>query len=124
MTVAIAFLLVAVLNACSSDTSIANGFKLLDLGGSNQAIVGPRGVGVTDVTAYSDIGARILFETGDVGKKMEARDPKDPPYCEYGYIDVERNSVVRLDQNGEESAAVRSALRVNPKGVVSRSCLN
>jgi hypothetical protein len=113
----------AMLSACSSRTSISNGFELHDLGGSNQAIIGNDGVGVTDVTAYSLQRPRILFETGDVGKSEEAKDPDRRVSCEYGYIDLEKKLVVRAERDSELADSIRAALRKNGEGFVSRSCV-
>jgi hypothetical protein len=50
--------------SCSRDDVIAKDYKLYDLDGSNQTIIGSAGmVKVSDVTAYDVDGSRIIFET-------------------------------------------------------------
>lgn len=121
------FLLIASLTlmACSSDTLIVSDYKLFDLDGSNQAIIGAEGaVSVSDITAYDVDGSVILFETGTLGLiDQGGTETLTAGPCNYGYIDTKKSMAVPAAAGSSLHRFIRARLAASRKGVVSRSCV-
>ena len=108
----------ALLAACHADQRIFNGYALVDLDGSNQAIIGNKGaVAVNNVTALSTAEPLIFVETGG-----DATSP--PTGCSYWIIDTSKNSLVRLRRGTPPEQKAMAAIVTEKKDVVSRSCLS
>lgn len=112
--------------SCSRDASIIKDYKLYDLDGSNQVIIGNAGMtSVSDITSYDVNGTRIVYETGFVGRadKNGTGDKRLRP-CEYGYIDTEKGVVVPAEAGSGLDRMIRAQLAKSRRGVVSRSCVS
>jgi hypothetical protein len=98
------------------DLAIFDDYKLYDLDGSNQAIIGGDGaVRVTDVTAFATRYPLIFIEVGGpnpLGNK-----------CAYKLADASRRSVVYLSPGSHLQLVAVAAIRAQRRGVVSRSCV-
>jgi hypothetical protein len=121
--VAIMIGLAMLATSCSKDDAIVKDYKLYDLDGSNQTIIGGSGmVKVSDVTAYNLEGDRIYFETGILDAPVAAGGQSDR--CKYGFIDTAKNVVVAASLGSALQRAVVSKLTAATKGGVSRSCVS
>jgi len=121
--VAIMIGLTMIVTSCSKDDAIVKDYKLYDLDGSNQTIIGGSGmVKVSDVTAYDLEGDRIYFETGILDAPVVAGDQSRR--CKYGFIDTGKNVVVAASLGSALQRAVVNKLAAASKGVVSRSCVS
>ena len=102
------------LACCSADTTLIGDYKQVDLGGSNQAIVGNGGsISVHSVSAYALENASILIETQ--GNSLHQN-------CTYGRIDTSKNTLVGLPTG---TALQREAIRAiinHGRSVNWRSC--
>lgn len=110
-------------SSCSTDVLIEDTYTIYDLGGSNQAIIGEHGaVSVNHITAYKHEERRILFEDnsyifGDVEESIGTG------VCQYGYIDLDENSVVYAETSSSLSSAIKDSLMASAESVTSTSCL-
>jgi hypothetical protein len=110
--------------ACSKDTPIISDYKLYDLDGSNQAIIGNQGmVSVSDVTAYDIDGKRIVFETGAIDRNGDETSGQKLRSCWYGFIDTTNNVVVRAKRNSRVHHDIINRLKLARNAAVSRSCI-
>lgn len=121
----LAIVIIALLASCSKDQAITQDYKLYDLDGSNQVIIGNAGaIKVSDVTAYDFDGKKIAFETGifasDVGKIITSELLNS---CKYGYIDIRNKVVVTAKSGSMLNRVIREKLAASKKGVVARSCV-
>ena len=106
----------ALVVACHADEDIFNGYTLADLDGSNQAIIGNKGlVAVSNVTALATAEPLIFVETG--GKTSSP-----PTGCSYWIIDTSKNSLVRLGWGTPAEQKAMALITANKRAVVSRSC--
>ena len=107
--------------SCSRDDSIIGDYKIYDLDGSNQAIIGKSGlVNVSDITSYKLEGRRIYFETG----VLNAPPGEAAQVCKYGFIDTAAGLVVPAGPKSSLQGMIVSKLAEARKGVVSRSCVS
>ena len=105
--------------SCSKYNVIVKDYKLYDLDGSNQAIIGRSGMtAIHDVTSYKMYQDKILFETGVINSKNINR----IELCLYGYININDGSVVNAKYNSKLSNYIRARLVDSSEGIVSRSC--
>lgn len=116
--------LIILTTACSKDDAIIKDYKLYDLDGSNQIIIGGAGmVKVADVTAYNVERDRIYFETGVLDAPIMSEDRSQFVSCRYGFIDIAKNVVVTASVGSVLQKTVERKLSSSSKGVVSRSCV-
>ena len=109
------------LAGCYQDITIYGDYKLYDLNGSNQAIIGHEGmVSASNVTGYATEGALIFVEIGREGEGFE----NPGPTCSYQVIDASRNIVSKPLPGSRLFDLAAHAVRTQQKGLVSRSCVN
>jgi hypothetical protein len=102
------------LTACSADVPLIADYKVYDLGGSNQVLMGGNGsVSINDVTAVAVVGPLIFVETG--GRGM-------PRTCSYGVIDTSQNASIPLPVGHPRREAAVAAIRAQDRPVMMRSC--
>lgn len=112
-----AFLLLS----CSTDVTIVEDYKIYDLGGSNQSIIGNRGMtSIFDVTAYSVVGKYIYVEHGGHYDKTGKRSAGD---CKYSVIDTDNNRIIKVTNNMEIYQRVVGNIAKNGESFVTRSCV-
>jgi hypothetical protein len=111
--------LMLLISACSADRTITGGYKLYDLDGSNQAILGPGGkVSIADVTAYSADGKLIYVETGG---RYDASGKHSNGVCSYQIIDTAQGRILAA---GDSTDRIVEILRQRGKSKVTRSCVS
>lgn len=110
--------------SCSQDNVIIADYKLSDLDGSNQVIIGNAGmVAVFDVTAYRLEGKNIIFETGAIGLKNRAGNSQELNSCNYGFINSEKGIIISAEPESKLSKIIIGKLAISRKASVSRSCV-
>jgi hypothetical protein len=109
--------------SCSRDDNIVKDYKLYDLDGSNQAIIGGSGmVKVSDVTAYRVDGNLILFETGVLDSPIGLSRAQSE-LCRYGFIETTKNTIVAAKDGSSLRALIIRKLATESMGTLSRSCV-
>ena len=102
------------LTACSSDIPLIADYKVYDLGGSNQLIMGGNGsVSVDRVKAFAIQKPLILVETGRSGV---------PGTCSYGVINSSTDTWTALPLGHSHRHEVVATIRAQGKRVMLHSC--
>jgi hypothetical protein len=116
--------LATLMTSCSKDDLIVGDYKLYDLDGSNQAIIGGSGmVSVSDVTSYYVDGHRIYFETGNLGVPIAEYTRNKSKLCRYGFIETSKGVVVQTILGDQLQKVIINKLSTVGKGFVHRSCV-
>jgi hypothetical protein len=111
------------LASCSKDDTIVRDYKLYDLDGSNQVIMGGSAmVSVSDVTAYRYEEDLIYFETGILDSPISVGNNVNR--CRYGFINTARNVVVVADMGSDLQRLIMKKLIANRRGALTRSCIS
>ena len=107
-------------SACSKQSTIEKDYKLYDLDGSNQSIIGNGGnTSVENVTLFSKNGDLIFFETRSLSNNIESTKK-----CSYGFIDT-KNGLVKFANIGTNIYDnIINHLKTNGEGAVYRTCMN
>ncbi|MBY0519788.1 MAG: hypothetical protein K2P79_05110 [Sphingomonas sp.] len=102
------------LAGCDRDIPILDDYKLYDTDGSNQAIIGAKGmVAVTDVTAFAVKNSIIFVEFGGNYQRQN---------CSYKRIDTSKQSMIDLANGTLARREAITAIKAQKQGVMSRSC--
>ena len=106
------------LTGCSRDVSIVGDYKLYDLDGSNQSIIGHKGmVAIHNVTGFATTKPVIYVEVGG-GISPSGRGAD----CSYKLIDTSKHSVIDLPAGTPAEATAIAAISAQKQGLVSRAC--
>lgn len=108
--------------SCSLDTWLANGYKLYDLGGSNQSIIGNNGeTNIIGVTGYIVIQNFIVFETRPGESSIKSGVPAGA--CGGGVIDTSSNKVYFAQYGSKLELDTHRALSSRLAHTISASCI-
>lgn len=104
-----------VIAGCSRDEPLVGDYKLYDLDGSNQSIIGNNGmIAVSNVSALTVDDPLIFVEIGGDVQRQN---------CSYKLIDVAEHSMIVLSVGSARRREAIVAIAARPRGVMSsRSC--